>query len=75
MLKGAAIIAAGVLVIAVLAIAASGSAIAVAPKCKNKANQYVACTDRLRSTPQRTRRLQPKPVIPVHVHIIQRSSH
>jgi hypothetical protein len=74
MLKGAAVIAAGVLVIAVLAIASSGSAIAATPKCKSKSNQYVACTDRLRSAPPRTRRLQPKPVIPVHPHIIQRSS-
>jgi hypothetical protein len=72
MLKGAAVIATGVLVIAVLVIASSGPATANVPKCKNKANPYVACTDRLKNAPPRTRRLQPKPVIPVHVHTIHR---
>jgi hypothetical protein len=45
MLKGAPVVAASALVVAVFAIAASGpAAIAAAPKCLNKANQYVACT-------------------------------
>jgi hypothetical protein len=57
MLKGASVIAASVLVIAVLTIAAAGpAAIAAAPKCLNKANQYVACTSNLRAKTQPQRR-------------------
>ena len=53
MLKGAPVVAASALVVAVFAIAASGpAAIAAAPKCLNKANQYVACTSNLRAKTQ-----------------------
>jgi hypothetical protein len=31
----------------------AGRALAAAPKCLNKANKYVACTDKLRATPTR----------------------
>jgi hypothetical protein len=54
MLKRALIVAAGTLAIAVFTTAATGpEAMAAAPKCKNKANKYVACTDKLRATPAR----------------------
>jgi hypothetical protein len=54
MLKGAVIAAAGVLAVAVFASAVTGpSAMAAAPKCKNKANKYVACTDKLKAKTQR----------------------
>ena len=50
MLKGTPAVAASALVLAVYAIAASGpTAIAAAPKCKNKANQ---CTNNLRANTQ-----------------------
>jgi hypothetical protein len=53
MLKAAPVVAACALVVAVFAIAASGSAaMAGAPKCLNKANQYVACTSNLRAKTQ-----------------------
>jgi hypothetical protein len=53
MLKGAPVVAASALVVAVFAIADSGpAAIAAAPKCLNKANQYVACTSNLRAKTQ-----------------------
>jgi hypothetical protein len=58
MFKYAPVVAACALVVAVFAIAASGpAAIAAAPKCLNKANQYVACTSNLRAKtqPQRSR--------------------
>jgi len=50
MLKGALIATA----LAVVAIAQGPTAMADAPKCKNKANKYVACTGMLKSkTPPR----------------------
>ena len=50
MLKGAFFVAAGALAVAVFATAVTGpEAMAAAPKCKNKANKYVACTDKLRT--------------------------
>ena len=56
MLKCPPLIAAGVFVIAVIAIAASGpAAIAAGPKCKTNANPYVACTDRLKAKTQHRR--------------------
>jgi hypothetical protein len=43
-----ALIAAGAFAVAVFATAATGpEAMAAAPKCLNKANKYVACTDKL----------------------------
>ena len=45
--------AAGALAVAVFAIAATGpTAMAAAAKCKNNANQYVACTDKLKARTQ-----------------------
>ena len=56
MMKGASVISAGVLVMGILAIAVSGpTAMAVAPKCKDKANPYVACTDKLKPNTRRAR--------------------
>jgi len=50
MLKIALITTAGALAVAVFASAAAvPTAMADAPKCKNKANKYVACTDKLRA--------------------------
>ncbi len=55
MLKGTLIAAAGAFVAAVLAASLTGPpAIAEAPKCKNKANKYVACTDKLKESPRRS---------------------
>jgi hypothetical protein len=54
MLKSASVIAAGLLVIGILAIAGP-AAMAVAPKCKSKANPYVACTDKLKPNTRRAR--------------------
>ena len=56
MLKGALIAAAGALAVAVFASAVTGPAVmAAAPKCKNKANPYVACTDKLKKkSPRRS---------------------
>jgi hypothetical protein len=46
MLKAAPVVAAGALIVAVMAIAVSGpAATAPALNCKGKTNQYVACTD------------------------------
>ncbi len=56
MLKVALIAAAGALAVTVLATAVTGpEAMAAAPKCKNKANKYVACTDKLKAkSPRRS---------------------
>ena len=52
MLKGAFIAAACAL--AVVATAVTGpAAMAAAPKCKNKANKYVACIDKLKAKTER----------------------
>ena len=56
MLKCAPLVAAGALVVAVMAIAVSGpAATAPAPNCKTKANPYVACTDKLKAKTVRKR--------------------
>jgi hypothetical protein len=55
MLKGALLAAASTFAVAFFATATTGpAAMAAAPKCKSKANQYVACTDRLTSKTRRT---------------------
>ncbi len=52
MLRGTAVAAA--LAIAAVAAAQSPAALAEAPKCTNKANKHVACTDKLKAkTPRR----------------------
>jgi hypothetical protein len=54
MLKGAVVTAASTLAVAVFAIAVTGpSAMAAGPKCKNQANKYVACTDKLKAKSSR----------------------
>ena len=54
MLKGALIATVVTLAVAVVATAAPGpAAMADAPKCKNKANKYVACTDKLKAVSPR----------------------
>ncbi len=54
MLKSALIATAGTLAIVALTTAATGpEATAAEPKCLNKANKYVACTDKLRAKTQR----------------------
>lgn len=54
MSKGALVAAASTLAVAFFATAITGpAAMAAAPKCKSKANQYVACTDRLTSKTRR----------------------
>jgi len=56
MLKGAPLVAAGALVVAVMAIAVSGpAATAPASDCKSKTNAYVACTDKLKAKTVRKR--------------------
>ena len=53
-MRTALIATAGTLAIVALTIAAAGpEATAAEPKCLNKANKYVACTDKLRATPAR----------------------
>lgn len=50
MLRRALLVAAGTLAIAAFTGAATGpEAMAAAPKCLNKANKHVACTDRLKA--------------------------
>ncbi len=54
MLKSALIAAAGTLAIAAITTVVTGPEAAAAPKCLNKANKHVACTDKLRAkTPRR----------------------
>lgn len=56
MVKAAPVVAAGMLVVAVMAIAVSGpAATAAAPNCKSKTNPYVACTDKLKTKALRKR--------------------
>jgi hypothetical protein len=56
MVKAAPFVAAGALVVAVMAIAVSGpAATAPAANCKSKTNQYVACTDRFKAKTVRKR--------------------
>jgi hypothetical protein len=52
MLK-AALAVASALAVAIFSTAVSPAAMANPPKCKNKANKYVACTDKLKTSAQR----------------------
>jgi hypothetical protein len=54
--KAAPVVAAGALIVAVVAIAVSGpAATAAAPDCKSKTNPYVACTGKLKAKTVRKR--------------------
>ena len=52
-MRNATLAVASALAVAVFTTAVSPAAMANPPKCKNKANKYVACTDKLNTNAQR----------------------